>query len=273
VTRRLRPLRLAASVGLAAGLLAVAPGAQARRAANLSLDVTFFVNGTITVSLPDGTPVGSTSGSPTVIPAGFYTVLLLGPGGCTALPHWDLKGPGEQIHDNMTEGEVTSFTYNAYFQPNATYTWSNDGIPGVVYTFKTSSDVQGTPPPAPAGAAGYSAGKHGTATSQDLVGSGSAPLRGKLTGAVSTGGGLSLTFKGKSVTHLTAGRYTITVTDRSKTSGFMFQKLRHKPMSVTGVTFVGKRSATVRLTAGKWFFTPRVGKQTYPLVVNAASKN
>lgn len=79
-------LGMLASLTALAGMLAFAPGAVGARAATPSLDVTFFPNGTITVTLPDGTPVGSTTGAPTVIPAGFYTVQMTGPGGCSSYP-------------------------------------------------------------------------------------------------------------------------------------------------------------------------------------------
>ena len=85
---------------------------------------------------------------------------------------------------------------------------------------------------------------------------------------MSAAGRLTLAYKGKSVTSLTAGRYTITVTDKSATNGFMLEKIKHAAVSVTGVAFVGKRSASVNLTAGKWFFTPRLGKTTYSIVVS-----
>ena len=127
---RLRGLLVTATAVLA-GVLLAAPTAGARQTANLSLNVTFFTNGQITMALPDGTPVGTTSGAPTMIPAGYYALMMNGPGGCTSLPHFILKGPGENVVDNLTEGEVTNFQYNAYFLPNSTYTWRNDANPGV----------------------------------------------------------------------------------------------------------------------------------------------
>ena len=69
---------------------------------------------------------------------------------------------------------------------------------------------------------------------------------------------------------MNAGRYTVAVTDKSTTSGFMLQKLRHTATNVTTRTFVGKRSAKVVLTAGKWIFTPSGGKQAYTIAVVAA---
>src|SRR5262245_19561459 len=77
----------AAAFLCAAGfLLLPGPNGHAARTANLSLTVNFTAAGIVTVTLPDGTPVGSTSGAPTVIPAGFYSLNLSGPGECINLP-------------------------------------------------------------------------------------------------------------------------------------------------------------------------------------------
>jgi hypothetical protein len=265
---RLRGLRRTLPL-VAAGVLAtllLAPTAGARQAANLSLNVNFFTNGTITVSLPDGTPVGTQSGPPTMIPAGYYAVMLNGPGGCTSLPHFILKGPGESISDNLTEGEVTNFQYNAYFLPNSTYTWRNDANPNVVYSFATTGDVLGSAPPAPAGPKGLSSSNHGTAQSQDVLGSGLAVSRGTLTAGVSPSGALSLTFKGKAAKTLQAGKYTVKVSDASKTSGFLLVKGK-RTMTLTGRAFVGKHSKTVTLTAGTWSIVPAPGGKATALTV------
>ena len=262
-------LRLVAFSALAAGLLALAPLAQGRGAASQSLDVNFSVSGAVAVTLPDGTPVGTTSGAPTVIPAGYYAVVVLGPGGCTQLPLFDLKGPGENIVDDMSGGEVTSETYGAYLMPNSTYTWRTDNLnPGIVHTFVTSAVVGGTPlasssagPPVPSGTL--------APTSQDLVGSAVVPFRGKLTGAVSPGGALTLLYKGRVVTSLMAGRYTITITDKSATNGFMLEKAARSTVRLTGGSFVGKRSTSVDLTAGQWHALSGLGAKTYAIVVSA----
>jgi len=271
---RLNGLRRVLPLAIAAGILAIlllatllrAPTAGARPAANLSLNVNFFTNGTISVTLPDGTPVGTPSGPPTMIPAGYYAVMLNGPGGCTALPHFILKGPNESISDNLTEGEVTNFQYNAYFLPNSTYTWRNDANPSVVYTFATTGDVLGSPPPAPAGPKGLSSSNHGTAQSQDVLGSGLAAARGTLTAGVSASGALSLTFHGKAAKTLQAGKYTVKVTDKSKASGFMLVKGK-RTVNLTGRAFVGKHSKTVTLTTGKWSIMPGAGGKATVLTV------
>ncbi len=213
------------------------------------------------MSLPDGTPVGATSGAPTVIPAGFYTVQMLGPGGCTNLPYFNLKGPGNNIIDSMDQGEEAAKNVNANFLPNSTYTWWDSANPSAVYTFATDGEVVGTPPPIPVSP------KHGTASTSDLIGSARATIRGTVTGAVSAAGKLSFSFQGKSVSSLQSGKYNFVVTDNSSTSGFMLQKGSHTPITVSGARFVGKHSTAVVLSAGRWSFAPQAGKTAYTVVV------
>jgi hypothetical protein len=250
-----------------AGLLALAPTAGARTAANPSLTVHFSLTGTITVTGPTGAPLGTTSGSPTVIPAGYYTVLLQGPGGCANIPYFELKGPGESIINNLTEGELDNDAVNAYFQPNSTYTWRNREAPGSLFTFVTSSDVVGSPPPV-AGPKGNEAPNHTTVSSTDFVGSAILPFRGKLVASVSAAGRLSLAYGGKIVASLKAGRYTVAVTDKSSTSGLILRRGKYAPTRITGAKFVGKHSTSVKLAAGHWIFSPGTGTQSYSVAVS-----
>ena len=255
--------RLIAAIALAAGVLSLAPAADARNAAGPSLQVTFAANGSIAVTLADGTPVGSLSGTPTSIPAGFYTVLLAGPGGCTYLPTFELKGPGESISSNLQDGEVTSTGFNADFLPNSTYVWRNDGTtPPTTYTFATSSDVVGSAPSASTGPGKL--GPVSIVSSQSVVGSSVLRFKGVLAGSVSAGGVASLAFKGKPFAKLPAGTYTLTITDRSTADGFMLQKAGHRAMTISGMSSRGRHSATVHLTAGRWSFAAgNAGKKTY----------
>ncbi len=178
---KVRHGRLVAALALAAGVLSLAPAAGARNAASPSLQVTFAANGSIAVTLADGTPVGSLSGTPTSIPAGYYTVLLAGPGGCTYLPTFELKGPGESISSNLQDGEVTSTGFNADFLPNSTYIWRNDGTsPPTTYTFATSSDVVGSPPSTSTSGPGK-LGPVSIVSSHSVVGSSLLPFKGILT--------------------------------------------------------------------------------------------
>jgi hypothetical protein len=228
------------SVGMARARVADAP----------ALDVTFTSNGAISVTLPDGTPVGSTSGSPTVIPAGYYTLHLLGPGSCNELPYFELSGPGANIVNNMDLGEFKE-TLVADFLPNSTYTWRDDGIPGVVYTFATSATVVGTQPPLVAAGGIASPPKGTTSNAHGVVGSAVLPFRGTLSVTVFSSGRVALVYRGKSVKVLSSGRYTVAVRDRSSSMGLVLE--RHgRVIVVTAPAFVGRRALSIDLSAARW---------------------
>jgi hypothetical protein len=252
---------------LLAAMLATTPFASATSATALSLNVTFFPDGTISATLPDGTSLGTTSGAPTVIPAGYYTLKLSGPGGCNELPYFELHGPGQNILNDMDLGEMQA-TIVADFQPSSTYTWRDNGIPGVVYTFVTSSQVLGTAPPKATGP-DLPGGKTTTTSSHDVVGSAVVPFRGTLMGSVAANGSLRLVFDGKPATHLRPGRYAVKVSDRSPTAGFTVMKPARKGVTVTGTAFVGKRSASVDLTTGTWYLATSPASKARRAVVVA----
>jgi hypothetical protein len=259
--RHVQPLLAAAG---AAVLLAVAPAAQAVRADQLTMNVSFTYTGQITMTLPNGTPVGTTSGPPTVVPAGYYSLLLAGPGGCTLTPYFVLKGPGVTVTDNMAQGEDEFTEHDVNFLPNSTYTWHNSDSPNVVYTFTTSSDVVGTKAP-PVVWNGPTSGKK--QSNADIVGSGRGIFRGTLTGTVGAGGQLTLTFKGSKPATLKAGRYSLVVTDKSPTNGLTVGRGAAKPVTVTTVPFVGRHKATVTLSTGRWLFTTTRAKKVQSVLV------
>ncbi len=150
--------------------------------------VTFNTNGVVTAAL-NGVPLGTTSGAPTVIPGGYYSVLLNGPGDCINLPLFELSGPGVDIQDDMLGGEVDTHSLPIYFVPNSTYTWHIDRAQSIVYTFRTSSDVVGAA--TPTGSSSTSSKSSTKPTSQDVVGSALAPFRGTLQQGSSDAGGLA----------------------------------------------------------------------------------
>jgi hypothetical protein len=261
---------LVVAIFLAAVLSFAAPGAQARSGETLTLTITFSYTSTATVTLDDGTQIGTTGGTPTVIPAGFYSLDFVQPG-CTAVPMFTMAGPDVSIQDDLEGGELTTDSADADFQPNSTYTWKVDSQPNVVHTFVTSNQVLGTPPPPAAAIVGsidpYTGSKKQTSGNSSVVGSTVMATRGSLAGAVTSAGKLTLSFKGKSASSLAAGRYTISVADASKHTGFVLENAKHALLTVTGVSFVGKRSVTVNLTAGRWLVTNGAGKTLHTLVV------
>lgn len=215
----------------------------------------------ITVALANGSPVGTTSGAPTVIPAGLYN-LFLDDSAAVEGPQFDLQGPGVSFVENMFYGENPSETFTATLQPGSTYTWRNDEVPSVVFTFATSSGSGST-----TGGAGGSGGTSTTGSqvgnaSSDIVGSAIVPFRGALDAIVYKSGKLSLTRNGRNVTSLKTGRYTFSVDDESATSGFTVESLKGKPVTITGKAYVGSHDVTIALKPGRWsYFTP-AGKQT-----------
>jgi hypothetical protein len=262
-SKALRPI---AAGLLVAGLVALPSAALGRSVANPTINVNYSLSGSIAASLPDGTQIGTTSGAPNVIAAGWYTFEMIGPGGCASIPQFILKGPGLYLSDNLDGGETSYIEHIVHLLPSSTYTWSNDAFPSVIHTFQTNSTVLGSPPP-DASKNGLSSSNHTTVSSTDFTGSTALPFRGTLNGAVNAAGRLTLSFKGKSVSTLMAGTYTIRFTDKSSTAGLVLQKLKHSAkVSVSGPAFVGTHTKSLGLSAGTWFFMPRVGKVTYSVV-------
>jgi hypothetical protein len=220
-------------------------------------DHTFFTY------LADGTPVGTTSGPPTVIPAGTYK-LILDDTSETDMD-LDLAGPGVKLVTNMSHAEEGSAAYLETFQPSSTYTIRNDDNPSVVWTFQTSSTV--LPPSGTTTTTCTSCTTPQTTTGPtDIVGSQVVPHRGSLAGSVGATGKLTLDFKGKPVQSLRSGGYAVTVVDRSRRGGFVLQGVHTPAVTVTKGPFVGTRTVTVNLTAGQWAFTSPGGKKTYFIV-------
>jgi hypothetical protein len=276
----MRVFALAAAVVAMAALVSAAAGAplvQARTAAGGALDVTFTADGAITMTLPDGTPVGTTSGAPTTIPAGAYVIYLQGPDGCVDLPFFMLKGPGENIVDNLSSGASTN-SYNANFVAGSTYTWFNDSNPKAVYSFTaagassssgTSSSSSSSSGSVSSGSvSGGSSSSTGHSSSTQKTTSTSASTLGTLVGAVSSSGRLTLSLGGKSVKKLAPGKYKVSVVDKSSTGGFVLALGKHV-VTVTSGKFVGKHTATVSLTGGRWLFvTKSGGKPVFAVTVS-----
>jgi hypothetical protein len=254
-----------------AGLLLGASGAQATTPI---IDVVFNAGDGLTVTY-NGAPLGASTAPGTVIPAGSYNVLVensIGDVGIT----FQLTGPGVSLDTDVDGGESATETWPETLQTNSTYTFQNASQPGTSEAFSTSNVTLGGAPSTTStsqssgGVQTNSASSAGAASKTTATTATAAiPFRGALTATVSAAGKLTLSLKGKGVSSLTSGRYTISVTDRSPTNGFTLQAIRRSAIVVTSAPFVGMRTMTITLTAGQWVFYPTfVGKKTYFIVVN-----
>lgn len=229
------------------------------------LYVVFRSDHTFSAYLADGTPVGTSSGAPTVISAGAYK-LILDDTSETDMD-FDLAGPGVKLVTNMSHAEEGSAAFIETFQPSSTYTFRDDQHPGVVWTFQTSSTV--LPPSGTTTTTCSSCTKPQTTTGPtDVVGSQVVPHRGSLAGSVSATGKLALGFKGKAVGSLKSGGYTITIIDHSQKNGFTLKRVAKVATPLTRGPFVGKRTVTLNLTPGQWSFYSPGGKQSYFIVTS-----
>jgi len=190
---------------------------------------------------------------------------------CNGLAAFQLTGPGVTLTTSIDNGDgVNLFTES--FQAGSTYVAVDNNQPAVArVVFTTAASGAPATPSVP-----YSsvAGGKGSTSNTSVIGQkakasvGVPPMpRGTLVAVVSAAGRPSLTFQGKPVTSLKAGRYTVQVADSSKTSGLIIQETGQNAIAVAPVAYTGKRRTAVTLRVGQWFFYPTfVGKKSYFLV-------
>ncbi len=252
ITMVLQRVRLTLLVGVAA-VVFCSQGAQAGSPPPLYL--TFESNGSLTVTLANGAAVGNSA-----IPPGPYWITFTNDFAAERdTDHkWHISGPGIDIWTDLNCSDSTIEQYLETLHPSSTYTVQDDYHPAslrmVFRTAATGSSTSGSSSASPTtGSSGATVKNSDTVGSRTLL-----PYRGALVGAVTSAGKLTLLRKGKPVssTSLKAGRYTITVVDRSAKAGFMLKKVKpsKEPFPVTGTAFVGKRSVRIQLGVGRWSF-------------------
>lgn len=263
---------------LAAALVAVAAsaGAAGARRATTVLPTLYVAYSTQTCTFTITTDSGATV---TTIPPGEYQVVITAEdfSGCGSnLPDFEMNGPGVSETTPVDSGDGNTAEFDATFAPSSTYV-ALDGNDPAASTFTFATQASGAPPTVvlPTSPGPTSTTATGGTSGSPIGGASAAPaityttLRGTLAAGVSSSGKLTLTFKGKSVTTLTAGKYTIAVVDHSKTSGFIVQGLHQAATTLSTAAFVGSRKTTLKLTPGQWYYYPTfVGKKTYFIVVS-----
>jgi hypothetical protein len=248
--------RIVTGVVALAVMLALARGAGADPPA---LYVVFHSDHTFSVSLAGGQAVGATSGSPSTIPAGTYTLFVDDTSDTDAL--FDLAGPGVKLVTDMTHGEDSMAAFVETFQPSSTYTYRDDMRPSLVWTFTTSSDIVGSTAGGSTTTSSSATSSNGKSTSSsDIVGSARATLQGPIDAVLSAAGKLTLSVKGRPFSSLKEGRYAIVVEDRSKSHGFALRTSGRRPVTITTAPFVGRKALVVTLRPGRWLAYAAAGR-------------
>ncbi len=256
-----RRLRRVTAVLAAVAALAVAGPAGSRAALLPTLYVNYTSSCTFAITNDAGAAVSS-------IAPGNYQVLVITPGpfgavdlsgvydftACKGFVQFQLTGPGVAISTTLDYGDLDHDQETATFLPSSTYVAEDLNQPTVARaSFTTAASGTPTAPPAPTTTTTTTATPVPVAATKPAK---PAPLLGTLAGSVTTAGKVTLTFHGTAIDSLSAGRYTITVTDHSKTRGFMLKQIRNAAATLTGGVFVGRRSLTLTLEPGEWFFYP-----------------
>jgi hypothetical protein len=216
------------------------------------------------------------------IPAGLYTVLVY-VNGYNDSPRFLMSGPSVSINDNLNStgmGVDGVSTFGPYtFPAGASYTVQQQG--GTTVTFSTAAGSAGSGGGSSSGgsssggsssggsssggsSSGGSSGSSGGTSMGGSSGTSATKMMGTLKAAVSVTGKGTLTFGGKTPKTLKAGRYTVTVNDRSKKAGLIVGQTAKHPMTLSAAARVGKSSHSVTLTSGKWYFAASAtGPKTY----------
>jgi hypothetical protein len=275
-----RLLLVRAILGLAATLAFAVSAPNGGGAVSQTISASINQNDDLAMTFADGTPIGAPALPGTLIPPGTYQVSV---NDGSDISNFDLSGPGVSLATSVQD--LVQVTWTVTFQPCSEYSYVNDTVATSTEWFQTSASSSSSAPCASAGAGvapvatpTTPAVPPPTAVTTNTPGpdqpsaskpaSSKAPLfRGTLLGTVSSTGALTLTSRGKEVAALKTGRYTIEVSDKTSKDGFTIQEIHAPATTVTGVSFVGKRSVTLDLSAGQWFFYPSfIGKKSYFIV-------
>lgn len=259
----------AAAVALVAAVPLVAP-APVQAAATRVLTLEYTAGGVLLASTDDGTTIRTSSAPGVVISPGSYQVIVNNdvPDLRDIQHEFVFQGPGVNLQTDMAAGDDKTELFDVVLAPSSTYTFSDTRQPSVSHVvFSTASSATaatGTQTPSSSGSSS------GTTSNTPVVGSDLKPLpfRGNLAASVASSGKLTLTAGGTHVLKLVAGRYRVTVTDRTAKAGFVVQGIGKPAITLTGIPFVGKRTLTVLLRAGEWDFYSPAGKKTPFTVVS-----
>jgi hypothetical protein len=277
LARRFTASTVVLAVLAATAVLAPSASARSTRSAVLpTLYVSYAMNCTFTITDDNNARVSS-------IAPGLYQVDVVTPivfadydltgvtdmTACQSFAQFQLTGPGVNVASTLQDGDEDKDIVTATFQPSGTYTAVDLNQPSVARVVFTTT-ATGTPnaPTSPVTTSSSAKGNTSTSVIGSKADSTPGRLRGSLAGSVSAAGKLTLESNGKAVSKLKSGRYTFVITDSSKKTGFVVQQNHRVAKTVTAPAYTGKKSVTLDLSAGQWFFYASfIGTKNFFIVV------
>ena len=252
VSHRVRLVIVLVGVLTPAGSLGVQDAAAAPPPMTLNVNV----NGALEVVLGNGTHLRTSSAPGAVIPPGSYMVIVASdvPDSQDVYHMFHLFGPGVSLSSELLPCENPAPVLAVTLQPSSTYTYEDSRHPDLTHVvFSTSAGGSSADT---AGAAWHpsTASATGSVANSSVVGSGIKKLRGTLVGAITAAGKPTLSLNGKGFSSLKSGRYKLMIDDKTANGGFTIGQLNKPFVRVTTTSFVGRRTVTLTLTAGRWLF-------------------
>jgi hypothetical protein len=181
---------------------------------------------------------------------------------CRGNVSFRMTGPGVDVFTTLDGGDSTFAIFGVVLQAGGTYTLQDDrNVAGTRRTIASSSSTPAVTPTSRPSTA--TAPKPEAKPNLDAVGK----VKGKLAASVTTAGKLALTYKGKPVSELRSGRYSITVLDETSRSGFKLQRRGKAATTVSTKAFLGRRTVTVALARGQWMFYSSPSAKHYFVVI------
>jgi hypothetical protein len=258
MTARVRTFApLAGLVAVSSALALAFAAATSRADVSSTLHASVGPDFQISLTFDDNTPVRN-------LPAGSYTVLVNDQG---LVHNFHLAGPGVDMASSIENTEQLTWTVN--LNDASRYTFQCDRHPSTlngsftagtvvdavpILTVPTTTTVT-TTPPASVSTPGTSApSPPTTTTAKTTAPTGVASLLGTLTATVNATGSVVLAKSGKRVTSLRAGSYTLVIVDGGKQAGLTISQSSggHFKRAFTSNAFVGRKTSSITLTAGKW---------------------
>ncbi len=198
----------------------------------------------ISLTFDDGTAVMA-------LPAGSYRIVVTD----QAEDHdFHLLGPGVDESTGVETRASTSWTVT--FRNNSSYNFLCDPHADSMFGRFEVGAVADEPA---AGGGGGGGGGGGTKPGSAAPPKATGKILATVLAGVDSAGKVKLTLKGKPVKTLGQGSYKIVVADSSPRNDVMLRRIGGASTPLTGLLFVGRRTITTQLTAGRWklYSSPR----------------